>query len=130
MDLYCTAEYQPNGTKNPMEFEEMEKASEEAKKSGLVTEQYRNGFLECLTETMQYLVVGHGYPPSHGLCPLLVAHLENHCAQIIKGTGSTVMLLIFIFCVVINCIVLMIYSRETSGPRGCEKQDHTGSKWI
>ncbi|XP_025417491.1 uncharacterized protein LOC112688489 isoform X2 [Sipha flava] len=72
-------------TKSSTEPQEMEKAPEETEKSVLVAEQYKMGFFECLTETMQYLVEGHGYPPGHGLCLSLINHLQNHCAQIIKG---------------------------------------------
>lgn len=73
---------------------EMEKSTEQTEKSVLIAEQYKMGFFECLTETMQYLVEGHGYPPGHGLCLSLINHLQNHCAQVIKG--KTVFVLIYI----------------------------------
>lgn len=83
------------------------------------------GFFECLTETMQYLVEGHGYPPGHGLCLSLINHLQNHCAQIIKGMAGGVV------CILINydwgsrlsllTVVVTVVSRETSGPRGDER---------
>ncbi|XP_050533604.1 uncharacterized protein LOC126901266 isoform X2 [Daktulosphaira vitifoliae] len=57
---------------------------ESMEKSMLITEQYKMGFFECLTETMQYLVEGHGYSPRHGLCLSLINHLQEHCAQVIK----------------------------------------------
>ncbi|XP_050435931.1 transcription factor cwo isoform X2 [Adelges cooleyi] len=63
---------------------ETEKSPEPIEKSMLITEQYKMGFFECLTETMQYLVEGHGYPPRHGLCLSLINHLQEHCAQVIK----------------------------------------------
>lgn len=80
-----TAGYQSRGTKQP-EPAETEKPLDQSEKSVLIAEQYKMGFFECLTETMQYLVEGHGYPPGHGLCLSLINHLQNHCAQIIKGT--------------------------------------------
>lgn len=67
---------------------ENEKTHESAEKSILIAKQYKMGFFECLTETMQYLVEGHGYPPGHGLCLSLINHLRNHCAQIIKGISN------------------------------------------
>ncbi|XP_026810672.1 uncharacterized protein LOC113552153 [Rhopalosiphum maidis] len=70
----------------PVEIEKSENStSEEPDNSPLMADQYKMGFLECLTETMQYLVEGHGYPPNHGLCLSLINHLQQHCAQIVKG---------------------------------------------
>lgn len=80
--------YQQRVTKlpEPVEIEQPQVSSpEQIEKSASIAEQYKMGFFECLTETMQYLVEGHGYPPGHGLCLSLINHLQNHCAQIIKG---------------------------------------------
>ncbi|VVC44210.1 Hypothetical protein CINCED_3A001387 [Cinara cedri] len=77
-------EYQSLGTKQS-EPVKTEILPEQNEKSVLISEQYKMGFFECLTETMQYLVEGHGYPPGHGLCLSLINHLQNHCAQIVKG---------------------------------------------
>lgn len=76
-------EYQPIGTKQPepVKTEILPEQNEQSE----ISDQYRMGFFECLTKTMQYLVEGHGYPPGHGLCLSLINHLQNHCAQIIKG---------------------------------------------
>lgn len=73
---------------------ETEKAPEQTEKSVLIAEQYKMGFFECLTETMQYLVEGHGYSPGHGLCLSLINHLQNHCAQIIKGNVHNLLLFV------------------------------------
>lgn len=79
----------PRSTKEPKEPVEIEKSENstpvEPENSILMADQYKMGFLECLTETMQYLVEGHGYPPNHGLCLSLINHLQQHCAQIVKG---------------------------------------------
>ncbi|KAL4149185.1 hypothetical protein QTP88_003185 [Uroleucon formosanum] len=76
----------PREPSEPVEAEKSENSTpEQPENSILMAEQYRMGFLECLTETMQYLVEGHGYPPNHGLCLSLINHLQQHCAQIIKG---------------------------------------------
>lgn len=85
VSLLFAAGCQSRGTKQPEPAVETEKAPEPTEKSALVAEQYKMGFFECLTETMQYLVEGHGYPPGHGLCLSLINHLQNHCSQIIKG---------------------------------------------
>jgi hypothetical protein len=70
----------------PVEIEKSENSTPgEPDNSILMADQYKMGFLECLTETMQYLVEGHGYPPNHGLCLSLINHLQQHCAQIVKG---------------------------------------------
>jgi len=82
-----TAGCQQRGTKQS-EPVENEKAHESTQKSILIAKQYKMGFFECLTETMQYLVEGHGYPPGHGLCLSLINHLQNHCSQIIKGISN------------------------------------------
>lgn len=89
-NIYIVGNQPPSrNTKEPKEPVEIEKSENstpgEPENSILMADQYKMGFLECLTETMQYLVEGHGYPPNHGLCLSLINHLQQHCAQIVKG---------------------------------------------
>lgn len=62
------------------------------------TDQYRSGFLECITETVQF--IGHHQADHHGpfyageeFCSRLVAHLHNHYEKIGRGMLHIVLVL-------------------------------------
>ncbi|KAG8223292.1 hypothetical protein J437_LFUL001166 [Ladona fulva] len=52
------------------------------------SEQYRSGFLECLTETLRFLVEVEGFPADASLCISLDSHLRAHCTALLKGEKS------------------------------------------
>ncbi|RZF40291.1 hypothetical protein LSTR_LSTR012594 [Laodelphax striatellus] len=54
-----------------------------------LSEHYRLGFHECLTETMHFLVEVEGYYSGDALCVSLISHLQKHCDSIIKSDRLT-----------------------------------------
>lgn len=62
--------------------------------SNTKSDQYRSGFLECITETVQF--IGHHQADHHGpfypgddFGSRLVAHLHNHYEKISRGEGTS-----------------------------------------
>ena len=51
----------------------------------IVTEHYRLGYQECLSEAMHFLVEVEGYFAGDSLCVKLISHLQKHCDKIVKG---------------------------------------------
>lgn len=50
-------------------------------KETICAEQYRAGYNECLSETAKFLLGGH----LEDICYQLIAHLKEHCLDILKG---------------------------------------------
>lgn len=54
----------------------------------IVTEHYRLGYQECVSEAMQFLVEVEGHLADEELCVRLGNHLEKHCEKILKGNDD------------------------------------------
>lgn len=54
----------------------------------IVTEHYRLGYQECLSEAMHFLVEVEGYFAGDSLCVKLISHLQKHCDKIVKGMAA------------------------------------------
>ena len=50
-------------------------------------EQYRSGFVECMSESVQFLVEVEGYYPEDPICIKMSNHLQNHCDKLIRSGG-------------------------------------------
>nr|CAG4649007.1 EOG090X0J7Y [Polyphemus pediculus] len=48
------------------------------------SEQYKQGFLECISEMIQFLVQVEGYYSGDDFCNRLVNHLQNHCDKVTR----------------------------------------------
>ncbi|KDR16323.1 Hairy/enhancer-of-split related with YRPW motif protein 2 [Zootermopsis nevadensis] len=51
----------------------------------IITEHYRLGYQECLSEAMHFLVEVEGFFAGDTLCVQLINHLQKHCDKILKG---------------------------------------------
>ncbi|KAJ9587604.1 hypothetical protein L9F63_018986, partial [Diploptera punctata] len=51
----------------------------------IVTEHYRLGYQECLSEAMHFLVEVEGFFAGDPFCVQLINHLQKHCEKILKG---------------------------------------------
>jgi len=51
----------------------------------IVTEHYRLGYQECVSEAMHFLVEVEGFFACDALCVRLISHLQRHCDRIVKG---------------------------------------------
>ncbi|XP_071443508.1 class E basic helix-loop-helix protein 40 [Hetaerina americana] len=64
-------------------------SSASLEKEGGPSDQYRLGFLECLSEALHFLIEIEGFPAGGALCLSLDAHLRNHCTSLLQGGPSS-----------------------------------------